>query len=201
MFSRTVISAFSEATGHQSAGHFRNGGGIGGEDDEPGRGLNEGLDVGAIAAMESECIAIGQGPADAGGRQRKGREIGDYLHFGEGYEGQQLAGDAIVERIAGGEDDSAPATQGLDAVNDGGEGLRPEMALGIACRHGSEEAVRADNDLGFGEEETGVGGEAIVAVFAHADDRKPLAHVSSRVRALTTAAAMAEPPLRPRRVA
>ena len=140
-------------------------------------GLDEGFDVGGVAAVQRERVAVGQRPAHAGGGEREGGEVRDDLHLGEGDELHQLAGHAVIHRVAGGEDHGAAAAQRRDAVDHRGEGLRPFVDLGRASR-GRKPRRRggADDGLGTLDGEPGAGREALPAVLAHADDGEPLAH-------------------------
>ena len=69
--------AFFKSARHQPPRHFGNGAGVGGEDNQLCAGLDEGFDIGGVAAMQGERIAIGEGPADArGGIGRRPRDGG-----------------------------------------------------------------------------------------------------------------------------
>jgi len=194
--------AVAEAAGDEAAGDFRDGGAVGRQHDQAHVRLDEELDVGGIAAVQRERVAVRQRPAHAGGGEREGRDVGDHLHLGEGDELHQLARHAVVHRIAGGEDDGAAAAQRPDAVDHRREGLRPEMHLGGAVlRQEAEEPRRADDGLGTGDGEAGARRQALPAILADADDGEPPAHCAPRSSALTTEAAMAEPPRRPSSVA
>jgi hypothetical protein len=163
--------------------------------------LDEGLDVRGVAAVQRKCIAVGQRPADPGCGEREGREMRDDLHLLEGDKLHQLAGYAIVQWIAGREHHRAAATQRPDAADDGGKGLRPQMPLGWGFWDESQHSLGADDDFSRADGETGTGRKALKAILAHSDDGQPLAHAAPRVSALMTAAAIAEPPLRPSSVA
>ena len=52
--------ALAKSTRHQAAGGFGNGAGIGGQHDQADTWLDEGFDIGGVAAMQRQRIAIGQ---------------------------------------------------------------------------------------------------------------------------------------------
>ena len=66
-------------------------------------------------------------------------------HLREGDEAQELARHAIVQRIAGGENDRPAAAQRRDALDHGGKGLRPFVDLGPVRRQEAEKPLGADN--------------------------------------------------------
>ena len=164
--------------------------------------MNEGLDMCGVAAVQRERVAIRQRPTDSGGSEREGGEARDDLHLGEGDELHQLSGHAVIHRVARCQHHGATPLQRADAFNHRGEGLRPFMNVGgDVLRQEAKQAGRADDGFGLLDGETGADGKALPAVLAHADDGEPFAHWAPRVRALTTEAAMAEPPRRPSSVA
>ena len=80
--------------------------------------------------MQSERVAIGQGPAHPCRHQRKGREVGNDLHFAKGNEFKQFAGNAVVRWVAGGEDHRLAPAQGFHLFNHGRKGLGPFEVFG-----------------------------------------------------------------------
>ena len=61
--------AFFKAPCHKTPRRFGNGACIRSEHNEFCAGLDEGFDIGGVAPMQSERVAIGQGPAHEGSRQ------------------------------------------------------------------------------------------------------------------------------------
>ena len=108
----------AEAARGEAAGDLRDCRGIGRQHDETHTGLDEGLDMSSIAAMQRERVAIGERPAHTGCGEREGGKVGDDLHLREGDELHQLARHAVIQRVTRGEDDGAAATQRADAVDD-----------------------------------------------------------------------------------
>ncbi len=123
------------------------------------------------------------------------------FHLFEGDELHEFARHAVIQRISGREDDRAAAGKRLNAVDDGGERLRPFVDFSLGSGKEGEQALGTNDHFGLFGGKARAGGEAFPTVLAHADDGEPLAHAAPRVSAFTTAAAIAEPPRRPSSVA
>jgi hypothetical protein len=120
-----------ETSCRQSSANLCYGRFIFGENKQPGVWLNEDLEVGGGPSMNGEAVTIRYRPAHPRGSKREGGEVWNDRHFLFRNEGQDLAGRAIVHRIAGGEHHRMPAAHWRYLVDDRREGLWPFMLLGF----------------------------------------------------------------------
>ena len=73
-------------------------------------GLDKGFDIGCVPPMQSQRIAIGQGPAHARGHVGERGEMGMMSISAEGNEFKQFPRNAIIHGVAGGEDNGLAST-------------------------------------------------------------------------------------------